>query len=332
MKVLLIFPPKEHYCLRENELHKAIDEESGSYPPLGLLYVASYLKKSSTHKVEIIDCPCEQMGYAELELRIRASQPDLIGIYFSTYYLFDAIRTAELAKSIDKRCVVVGGGPHVFIYPKETISLPDIDFCVYGEGEIVFSKLVDSISGKMDPSLIDGVVSKSNSSKEQHLQKIEDLDSLPFPDRSMLKIDSYKSFITYDNPITTMMTSRGCAYNCYYCNNIERAQKVRMRSASNVVSEIENILSLGIRDIIFFDENFTFDMKRVESICDEIIEKKLKVRWHCRSRADMKFTHATLKKMKNAGCRMIQLGIETGSSRNRRDDQETHVDQRQEDG
>ena len=315
MKILLIFPPKEHYCMKQNELPKKIEEESGSYPPLGLLYIASYLKKSSVHEVQIIDCPAEQIGYKDLEQRIRTSKPELVGIYFCTDYLLDAVFAAELAKKINKNSIVVAGGPHVFIYPEETAAIPSVDYCVYGEGEIVFSKLADYVSEKKDPSLIDGIISKSNSAKKQQLQKIENLDALPFPDRAMLKIDRYQSFITYANPITTMMTSRGCAYNCYYCNNIEKAQKVRLRSAQSVVAEIENIISLGIRDIIFFDENFTFDMKRVESICDEIIKKKLRVRWQCRSRADMKFSEAILRKMKKAGCRMIQLGIETGSQR-----------------
>lgn len=111
------------------------------------------------------------------------------------------------------------------------------------------------------------------------------------------------------------MTSRGCAFNCYFCNNIERAQKVRFRSPENVVRELEEINKIEIKDVIFFDENFTLDIKRVEEICDIIIGKKLKIKWQCRSRADMKLNLNLLGKMKKAGCRMIQFGIEAGSQR-----------------
>jgi anaerobic magnesium-protoporphyrin IX monomethyl ester cyclase len=315
MKILFIFPPKENWALREIKLHKKIDEESGYYPPLGILYVATYLVKNTNHQVKIIDCPTEGISYDQLYLEIKNYSPDIVGIYFCTEYLYDSLKTAEIVKKVDKNIITVAGGPHVFIYPKQTIENVNIDFCVYGEGEEVFTKLVNTLNSTKDPNSIDGVITKSNKDKPYILQKVANLDSLPFPDRRLVDIKKYKSFITYSNPITTMMTSRGCAYNCYYCNSIERAQKVRFHSAEYVVKEIEDIVSLGIKDILFFDENFTFNIRRIEDICDLLIEKKIKVRWHCRSRADMKLDKRILKKMKDAGCRMIQFGIETATPR-----------------
>ncbi len=315
MKVLFIFPPKENWALREVKLHKKIDEESGHYPPLGILYVATYLLKNTNHQVKIIDCPAEEIRYDSLEQQIKNFFPDVVGIYFCTEYLLDSLKTAQLVKKIKKDTIVVAGGPHIFIYPKQTIKNEYVDYCIFGEGEIVFTEFINALDTAKDIDSIPGVISKRNLYKEHVLQKVPLLDILPYPERSLLDIKKYKSFITYSNPITTMMTSRGCAYNCYYCNSIERAQKVRFHSAEYVVKEMESIINLGIRDILFFDENFTFDIKRVEDICDEIISKKIKVRWHCRSRADMKLDKRILKKMKDAGCRLIQFGIETGSQR-----------------
>lgn len=316
MKILFIFPPKENWALRGIKLHKKIDEESGHYPPFGILYVASYLRKNTSHQVKIIDCPTENINYEGLYQQIKSYSPELVGIYFCTEYLYDSLKTAQLVKQVDKRIITVAGGPHVFIYPIQTIKNEYVDYCIYGEGEEVFTKFIEYLNSQKNVDSIEGVISKNNFDKKEHiLQKVKNLDTLPFPERTLLDIKKYKSFITYSNPITTMITSRGCAYNCYYCNSIERAQKVRYHSPEYVVKEIEYIISLGIKDILFFDENFTFDIKRVEDICDLLIEKKLKVRWHCRSRADMKLDKKILKKMKDAGCRLIQFGIETGSQR-----------------
>ncbi|MEN3013341.1 MAG: radical SAM protein [Endomicrobiia bacterium] len=316
MKILFIFPPKKNWALREIKLHKKIDEEAGFYPPLGILYVASYLQKFNlSYEIKIIDAPLEKFDFKEIKSFIEKFQPDVVGIYFCTEYLLDSLQTAKIVKEVNKNIITVAGGPHLHIYPFQTINNPYIDFGIYGEGEICFSVLIDSLFHNKDPHKIDGVISKKNINKEHKLQFIGHLDELAIPNRRLLDYKKYRSFITYKNPITTMITSRGCAYNCYYCNSIERAKKVRFHSPEYVVKEIEDIVSLGIRDIIFFDENFTFNIERVEAICDLLIQKKIKVRWHCRSRADMKLDKRILKKMKDAGCRLIQFGIETATPR-----------------
>lgn len=314
MKVLLIFPPTKLWVSRHLTINKGINDESGAFPPLGLLYVASYLEKNINNcRIEIIDAPTEKFEYRNIEQKIIEKKPDVVGIYFNTEYLYDAYKTAETAKKADRNIIVVAGGPHITNYPIETTSNPFVDYCVFGEGEIAFKDLIDALICNKEPENIAGVISKKNTAKSFKLQKVENLDMLPFPNLSLLNKNNYKSFITYSNPITTIMTSRGCAYNCYYCSNIERSQKVRMRSAKNVVDEIEKIQEAGIKDIIIFDENFTFNILRVEEICDELIRRKINVRWHCRSRADMKFDKHILRKMKDAGCRMIQFGIDAGT-------------------
>jgi anaerobic magnesium-protoporphyrin IX monomethyl ester cyclase len=315
MKIVFVFPPKTKFFWANNEIFKRIDEESGHYPSLGLLYVATYVKENTPHTVSVIDCPTEAMDYASLEERLRREQPDIIGIYGCTQYVFDMLKTARTAKRSCPRSVVVAGGPHIVDFPRESIAEPALDYCVYGEGEIAFKELTDSLDRASEPEKIPGVISRKNAHQDHVLQKVDDIDALPFPDRTLLPVNKYRSFITYDNPITTMMTSRGCSFNCYYCSNIERGQKVRMRSAHNVVEEITEVLRLGIKDIVFFDENFTFDPARVLDICDELIAKRLKVRWHCRSRADMKLDDAVLRKMNAAGCRMIQFGVDAGTQR-----------------
>jgi radical SAM superfamily enzyme YgiQ (UPF0313 family) len=313
MKVTLIYPCLSYPALG-NAMAQIISSEAGFYPPLGLLYLAGYLETYTSHELEFIDALAERMDYRELENRLKESQPDVVGIYFTTFYLYDSILTARIVKKVNPEIFTVAGGPHVYLYPYETVDLPEIDYVVFGEGEIVFKELVESLDKKDKVNEIPGVLTKTNRNRINLVkQRIPDLDQLPFPARHLSPYKKYSSILAKRNPITTFISSRGCPYNCYFCDNLESGQKVRFRSPKNVVDELESSISLGIYDIFFFDELFTLNRKRVFDICDEIISRSLPIRWHIRSRADT-IDEAMVKKLKQAGCRLIQFGIESGSS------------------
>jgi len=313
MKILLIYPCLE-YSAFGYAPQQIIATEAGFYPPLGLLYIAGYLEKYTSCEVKILDSVTEELNYEQLKFRVEESNPDIVGIYFSTFYLYDSILTARIVKKVNPEIVTVAGGPHVYLYPYETISLPEIDYVVFGEGEVVFKELVESLGKKDRANEILGVLSKTNRNRMSLVkQRIPYLDQLPFPARHLSPYRKYSSILAKRNPITTFMSSRGCPYNCYFCNNLESGQKVRFRSPKDVVDELESCISLGIYDIFFFDELFTLNRKRVIDICDEIISRSLPVRWHIRSRADT-VDEAMVRKLKKAGCRLIQFGIESGSS------------------
>ena len=312
LRVCLIFPPKENFALREIKLHKSIDMEAGIYPPLGLLYIASYLLKYSNYEVKIIDSVAENLSYKDLETKVKKEKPDIVGIYTTTQYLWDTVLTARMIKSLDKDIKIIVGGPHVQLFPYETIKLGEFDYLVYGEGEIVFKRLLDFIKEEKDPEILPEVLGKNNLDKKLVRSVVNDLNVLPYPNRRLLPYKKYKSILAKKNPITTMMSSRGCPYNCHFCNSIERGKKPRYVDPKKVVDEIEDILRLGIEDILFFDENFASNRKRVIDICNEIIKRGIKVRWHCRMRADL-VDRELVRKMKLAGCRLIQFGIESGT-------------------
>ena len=108
MKVLLIFPPQENYSVGKT-IHMDITVEAGSYPPIGLLYIASYLEKNTGYDVKVLDAHNEKMGYDALEEYLRRENPDVVGIYTSTYFLYDTVLTAKVVKRINKDAVVVAG-------------------------------------------------------------------------------------------------------------------------------------------------------------------------------------------------------------------------------
>ncbi|MHB9154661.1 MAG: B12-binding domain-containing radical SAM protein [Endomicrobiales bacterium] len=316
MKVVLIYPPREHYIFGMTP-HLHVEADAGSYPSIGMLYIAAYLEKYSDAEVKVLDAHTEQMSHEQVKEYLRRENPDIAGIYFSTYYLKDGIMAARSAREARKDTFIVAGGPHTVYYPRETIRIPEIDCVMAGESEESFCELVERVE-KRDLAGIDALpnalTKNSPETKIPVRGRIGDIDSLPFPARHLTDVRKYRSILTKENPITTVITSRGCPFSCNFCANIESGQKVRYRSPGNVVDELQQVVErFGIRDFLFFDELFTSNRQRAADICDEILRRDLKIRWHCRSRVDV-LDEALVKKMKTAGLRLIQFGIETGNA------------------
>lgn len=310
MKVLLIFPPQKHNV--SPSPGGDVTEEAGAYPPIGLLQLAAPVIASGRHEIKILDSAVEEMSYPQIEECIRREKPDLVGISCNTFYFYDAVLTARTAKKVNPEIIVVGGGPHIRLYPNETIQLKEFDYAILGEAESVFLPFLDALEKKSAPDNIPGVLSKLNPLKNAQTLYAPDIESLPIPDRRLLPYQKYRSVLTKGNPITIMMSSRGCPYACSFCAS--GRTKVRFRSAEKVIEEMKHCLDLGIRDILFFDELFNLNYQRAIDICERIILEGLNVRWHIRARAEG-FDRSLLRKMKKAGCQLIQLGIESGTER-----------------
>jgi len=314
MKILLINPPAENTLKGNNP--SIIDEERGFNPPLGLLYLAGYLKNYTSHQVEVLDTQVEEMSYGAIDSRIREKKPDVVGITAMTFTLIDVLKTAKVAKSISKDIKVVLGGPHVYIYPEETISLEGLDFLVLGEGEVTFAELVDNIDDIERLKKIKGLVFKSNG-QIYHTglrELMTNLDTLPYPARELVPYKKYSSLIAKRQPITTMITSRGCPYNCSFCARPHLGKRFRARTAKNVVQEMQECIKLGINEFLIYDDTFSIDRQRVLDICDEIITKKLDIGWDIRIRIDT-VDEEMLKKLKQANCERIHYGVEAGTEK-----------------
>ena len=185
MKVLLVYPPTKHMIT--TNVPELVDAEIGYYPPLGLMYIAAYAEKYTNHAIEILDTQVEEMGFADIEKEIRRRQPDVVGIQTTTFTLIDSILTAGLAKKVNEDIHVCLGGPHVHIYPMETINIPQVDSVVLGEGEIAFTELIEALANGEDLEKVRGIVFKRNGrvvrtgTRPLH----ENLDILPHPARHL---------------------------------------------------------------------------------------------------------------------------------------------------
>jgi radical SAM superfamily enzyme YgiQ (UPF0313 family) len=311
MKVLLISPPGKETI--KSDLIHLIHEERGINPPIGLLYIATSIKTNSNHIVKIIDAAVDKLSLEQIGSEIKEFSPDIIGMTLSTFSLLECIDIARLAKQIDPGIRIIVGGIHVYIYPRETIELGCFDYGLLGEAENSVISLLNKLEKNEDPSDIKGLVYKENGKTKftGMPELLADLDSIPFPDRTLLPYKRYNSIIAKANPITIMITSRGCPCKCIFCDRPHLGKSFRVRSADNVVNEFEECYRLGIKEILVYDDTFTINKKRVKDICRKLIDRKVKIYWGIRARVDT-VDEEMLKLLKKANCVRVNYGVESG--------------------
>lgn len=312
MRVLLVNPPQEN--LITNNIPSVVDEERGYNPPLGILYVAAHARENTPHEIRVVDAVVEELSYPALKARIEAERPDVVGITATTFTLVDAVSTVRLVKEISPDITVVMGGPHPYIYPEETINLPGVDYLVIGEGEAVFSALLNNLGDRAALRKVRGLVFRDGSEVVNTglPPLVDELDSLPFPARDLTPYMDYYSLIAKSQPVTTMITSRGCPYRCLFCDRPHLGKRFRPRSAENVVDEMAACVELGINEFLIYDDTFTISKKRVFEICRLIRERGLRIGWDVRARVDT-VNAEMLSAMKEAGCDRIHYGVEAGT-------------------
>ncbi len=310
MRLLLVYPPVDKSL--PSILPEQVEASRGAFPPLGILYLAGELKKEPGIELSVIDAPNQNLSNQQIARIVEEKEIELVGMTVLSFHLLDALELAEKIKERAPRVKIIVGGPHPHIYPKETLELGVFDYLVRGEGEEVFCQFVNNLkAGKPEPA---GIISAQNPDQIDNRASIEDLDRLEFPARQMLPIELYHSVLSPRRPITTAISSRGCPYQCIFCDRPHLGKKFRARSAKNVVEEMEKCLELGIKEVVFYDDNFTTIRERVLEIAELILERKLKISWDIRARVgDLKKEDYLL--LKKAGLERIHFGVESGDER-----------------
>ena len=285
-------------------------------PPLGLCYIAAVLEKNSID-VEILDAAVLNLTVEETVEHVTKKNSDVVGITATTPLAFSAIETLKKIKTALPKTITVFGGPHINAIPYETMkSYPFIDIGVLGEGEYAMLDIASGVPLKK----IRGIIYRKEKEiiVNEKREFIKNLDSLPFPARHLLPdLKFYKlSPSDYERlPVTTMITSRGCPFNCIFCNKQVFGRFYRSMSAERVIDEIKHLMkNYGIKEVKIWDDIFTLEKERTEKICDIIIKEKMDITWSCESRVDL-VTKSMLLKMKKAGCWCIDYGIESASQK-----------------
>lgn len=315
------------------------------FQPLGIAYIAAVLREKG-YPVNIIDAAglgwrnigefderrnYNGLDFEEIGKRIKGLKPKVVGITITfTVQKDSAFRVAEVVKKIDKKIIVVVGGPHVTVRAEECLSNKNIDFAVIGEGEDTVLELIPELfAGSRTEKLeqIKGIAFKNeNKIKITPLRLfILDLDSLPFPARDLLPMEEYfkaarsrRANRDLNKNWATVITSRGCPFNCIFCSlSMLMGRRWRARSPENVIKELKLLINkYNVKQIDFEDDNISCDKNRMERLCEMIIENKLKFEWFTPNgiRADT-LDENLLRKMKKSGCRELWFAPESGSQR-----------------
>jgi radical SAM superfamily enzyme YgiQ (UPF0313 family) len=280
----------------------------GDFPPMGGLYIVSYLKQQEID-VDFTDLALVK-NWKKRVHEVIDSKPDVVGLsstvsnYSNTNYL------ANYIKLFNKDIKIIVGGPYPSCVPQKYLLNKDIDAVCIGEGEHTLYKYLS------EGDNADGLMVRRNGEciRTKPRPGIENLDELPFPDLTQVDLNRYHFIFKQKKPLSTIITSRGCPYHCTYCFHGVHGHRWRARSPKNVMEEIRwQVNALGVRELAFWDDNLTLDQERAAKIFDLMAQEKLDISASTPNgvRVD-KVSRDLLLKMKEAGFWVIILAPETG--------------------
>ncbi|MDD5116457.1 MAG: cobalamin-dependent protein [Candidatus Omnitrophica bacterium] len=248
------------------------------FPPAGIFYIAAVLEKEG-FCVQAVDCNKEN----NFEKKIISLLPgvSLVGITANVATMRNAADISRLVRKHSPEATIVMGGPHpTNIYDKLIPQFADI--VVIGEGEYSMRR----IAWGNELAEIENIAYWDNGLKVNKRSSFaENLDEFPFPAWHLIDIKNYAlKTIFHRIPKAIMLTSRGCPNNCAYCTKTVHGYKIRLRSVRNIMEEIRYLTNrFGVRQIEFWDDNFTFYPQRAKDICSEIIRNGFhkKIKFFC---------------------------------------------------
>jgi len=301
LKIALINPP-----VRIEEHYGSLTELSPELPLLGIAFLSSYLKKFG-FDVDLLD----HMNLPASESIKILNKYDIVG--FASYITnYKAI--LEVARKLKREDnIILVGGPHATLFP-EDFNDDYIDYVITGEGENVLRELLVSIKGRKEITDIPGMGYKKGGRfiYNNFARPVENLEVIGPPDVMKYDLSRYYPPVHIrGRKVIHTLTSRGCPYKCTFCAASEiMGRRIRYRGLQSVFDELQSYFDQGYDSIMFYDDVFTLNKKRVFSICEEFIKRNLKMKWCCFTRT-RGLTSELCTAMKEAGCYLITFGCES---------------------
>jgi len=291
-------------------------EKAGAYlPPYGLLSIAACLEQAG-HRVALLDREISPLADEDVVKRIQDEKPDLVGLSVFTIGCEESTALARAVKdAVD--VPIVAGGPHVtigFDYLKEERCF---DYFVRGEGERTAVQLVQALDSGASVSEVPGLAFRRDGVLLENPPQtsITNLDDLPFPAFHLLEhLDQYHPtpFGYRRLPHVTLVTSRGCPFDCVFCSRLW-GKKWRAHSAEYVVELTKYVVErFGAREVWFAEDTFTLNRERTAQICEGMLQAGLDIKWSCMTNVHVLDPELACL-MKKAGCWQVQLGLESGN-------------------
>jgi radical SAM superfamily enzyme YgiQ (UPF0313 family) len=312
MRVLLLNPSFLPNFSRESR-SPATTKGGTLYYPYYLAYATGVLEKNNID-AKLVDAVANGWTREDTVDFAKQFAPDLIVIDTSTPSIINDMQVADLLKDSFHDVHVTLVGTHPSALPEDVLKSCKADSVCKGEYDYTVLDLARAIENKKPLYAVDGISYKSDRGIRHTNPRalIQNLDELPFVSKVYKKHLNIKEYFyaSVTHPQVTILTSRGCPFNCVFCNTPFKAS-YRSRSPENVVEEFEYIQEElpEVKEVMIEDDTFPVNKERTIKICDLMIERGIKLKWSCNGRVDTDFE--TLKKMKEANCRLLCVGFET---------------------
>lgn len=246
---------------------------------------------------------------SESELFKQNIDADIIGISTITPTAVSAYKLADHFRAQGK--TVIMGGSHVTFLPEE--ALKHCDYCLLGEAEESFPKLIKSLNHNTSLKDVPGLayIENGNLISTNRPEPITNLDTIPHPDFSLLETSGLLKRLPFFKRIIPIQTSRGCPFNCSFCSvTCMFGKKYRFRSTENIINELKKY-NPKKHFIFFYDDNFTANRERAKKLLNEMIKQRLKFNWSTQVRTDIAKDQELLNLMKKARCKVLYIGFES---------------------
>tara|TARA_B100001964_G_scaffold241243_1_gene313100 strand:- start:101 stop:1627 length:1527 start_codon:yes stop_codon:yes gene_type:complete len=295
--------------------------------PLGMAYIATAALRAG-HEVQVIDGALDDLTVKETVEQSLSNDPHVIGITCTTPLYHLAMEISHIIKRKNPSIAVVFGGPHAASLPIPTLKTSKANFVVKGEGEVAFPAIIECVLNKQNPKFIPSIVYDWNgwtgetnnylrfiAEKKKKINdyiKPLDLNEIGFPERRLFKYNEYVDHARdFDGPQTMSMFTRGCPGKCAFCGAADTL--VRFRSLDNIFKELDDIATLGIKNLAVNDDTYTSNKKRVLELSKGIIEKKYNFNISVQLRLDQ-LDKEICDAMFESGVKHVGPGIESGNN------------------
>lgn len=307
MKISFLFP-------RWTEVFgtfSGLAKKTSGFPPLNIAILAAIAEKAG-HKVQLVDGEIEDLTDRDIIERVKDFSPDLIGLTGTTPMFHLVSRLAKALKE-ETGVPIMAGGHHVTLF-KEKVFEKCFDFLFAGEADTSFADFLKCYNDNGDFAAVKGLIFRRKGEPifTGNPLPVQDLDAIPFPARHLLKFEKYKvGTLRGTLNYTSIMTTRGCPFECIYCSNSVYGRNVRRRSIENVMDEIEHVVDrFGIKHFYFVEDVLTLSKQYSLGLCDEIDKRGLKITFEGSTRANL-FDEELAKRLAKSGLIRLSFGLES---------------------